>query len=93
MDLNQQPQRDISEETNNPLSSPSTPLDTEQILLVLCQRLVNIEERVSSLENPQLMYKRPTSSDRERLADTLDYLHNNIEGIKEDLVKFAQRIR
>ena len=33
------------------------------------------------------MYRRPAEKDYESLSDTLDYLHNNVEGIKEDLVK------
>jgi len=37
------------------------------------------------------MYKRPSASDQdyETIAQTLDYLHNNIEGLKKDLLKVA----
>ena len=38
------------------------------------------------------MYRRPAESDYESLSDTLDYLHNNVEGIKEDLVKFYKAL-
>jgi hypothetical protein len=37
-----------------------------------------------------LMYRRPTGNQHETLSDTLDYLHNNVEGIKKDLVTIAQ---
>ena len=36
------------------------------------------------------MYRRPAENDYESLSDTLDYLHNNVEGIKGDLVKIAK---
>ena len=38
------------------------------------------------------MYKRPTSEDYETIAQTLDYLHNNVEGLKEDFVKIAKSV-
>jgi len=38
------------------------------------------------------MYRRPTSSEYESLSDTLDYLHNNIDGIKQDLTRVAQAV-
>ena len=38
------------------------------------------------------MYRRPESNKHETLSDTLDYLHNNIEGIKKDLIKVATRV-
>ena len=38
------------------------------------------------------MYKRPTATERETLAQTLDYLHNNVEGIKQDLLKVAKAV-
>jgi hypothetical protein len=44
------------------------------------------------LERPTLMYRRPSCKDYESLSDTLDYLHNNIEGIKRDLVKVATTV-
>ena len=89
MDLNNKQQSDSSEEMKNPQSSPDTPISTEELLLVLSQRLVNLEQRVSQLENPQLMYKRPTATEYEKISDTLDYLHNNVEGLKKDLYNFA----
>jgi hypothetical protein len=36
------------------------------------------------------MYRRPSGRDYESLSDTLDYLHNNVEGLKQDLVKIAK---
>jgi hypothetical protein len=36
------------------------------------------------------MYRRPNASEYEKLSDTLDYLHNNVEGIKKDLVQIAR---
>ena len=38
------------------------------------------------------MYHRPKSEEYETIAQTLDYLHNNIEGIKGDLVKIAKSV-
>lgn len=48
--------------------------------------------RVAALERPTLAYRRPKANEYETLSDTLDYLHNNVEGIKEDLVKVAQSV-
>ena len=64
----------------------------ETALLKLCERLENLEQRISQLERPTLMYRRPATSKHETLSDTLDYLHNNVEGIKKDLVKVATRV-
>ena len=44
------------------------------------------------LERPQLMYRRPTDSNYESLSETLDYLHNNVEGIKKDLLQVARTV-
>jgi hypothetical protein len=44
------------------------------------------------LERPTLMYRRPNGSDYESLSETLDFLHNNVEGIKEDLAKVAKAV-
>jgi hypothetical protein len=38
------------------------------------------------------MYRRPESKDYESLSDTLDYLHNNVEGIKKDLLTIAKAV-
>lgn len=65
----------------------------ESVLLKLSERLQNLDQRISQLERPTLMYRRPSGSDYESLSETLDYLHNNIEGLKEDLVKVAQTVR
>ena len=64
----------------------------ESALLVLSERLQNLDQRISQLERPTLMYRRPQSSDHESLSDTLDYLHNNVEGIKRDLINVARAI-
>jgi|TARA_Y100000004_G_scaffold18157_1_gene18690 small-conductance mechanosensitive channel len=92
MDLNNKQQNDSSEETKSPQSSQDTPINIEELLLVLSAKLANLEQRVSQLENPQLMYKRPTATERETLAQTLDYLHNNVEGIKKDLLRVAKAV-
>lgn len=64
----------------------------EKALLVLSERLQNLDQRISQLERPTLMYRRPASKDYESLSDTLDYLHNNVEGIKKDLVRVATAV-
>ena len=38
------------------------------------------------------MYHRPTCEEYETIAQTLDYLHNNVEGLKEDLMKIARAV-
>ena len=74
------------------VSSEKQQKSLEEKLLVLLQRLENLETRVSNLERPTIAYRRPKASEYETLSDTLDYLHNNIEGIKEDLVKVAKAV-
>jgi len=64
----------------------------EQALLKLSERLQSLDQRITQLERPTLMYRRPSSSEYETLSDTLDYLHNNVEGIKEDLIKVARAV-
>ena len=54
------------------------------------ERLNTLQQTLEKLANPSLMYKRPTGEDYETVAQTLDYLHNNVEGIKGDLVKIAK---
>ena len=73
-------------------SSEQRQQNLEEKLLVLLQRLESLELRVSQLERPTIAYRRPTGKDYETLSDTLDYLHNNIEGIKKDLVRVAQSV-
>ena len=92
MDSKSKQQNVSSEETKSNQSLESTPLKVEEILLVLSAKLASLEERLLQLENPQLMYKRPTATERETLAQTLDYLHNNVEGIKQDLLKVAKAV-
>ena len=36
------------------------------------------------------MYRRPSENDYESLSNTLDYLHNNVEGLKKDLATMAK---
>ena len=64
----------------------------EEKLLLLLERLDTLENRVKLLERPTLAYRRPKASEYESLSDTLDYLHNNIEGMKEDLLKVAKAV-
>ncbi len=64
----------------------------DQVLLTLSERLQSLEERLLRLERPSLMYRRPNASDDETLSNTLDYLHNNVEGIKKDLLQVARSV-
>ena len=64
----------------------------ETALLRLSERLENLDQRICQLEKPQLMYRRPDTAKHESLSDTLDYLHNNVEGLKVDLVKIAKAV-
>ena len=54
-------------------------VDFEDVL----NRLNNLEEVVSRLISPELMYRRPGSDSHEKLTDTLDYLHNKIRELEE----------
>ena len=73
-------------------SSEQQQQNLEEKLLVLLQRLESLENRVNLLERPTLAYRRPKASEYESLSDTLDYLHNNVEGIKDDLVRVAKAV-
>ena len=66
--------------------------EQERTLLWLSERLTSLDQRISQLEQPTLMYRRPHSEEYETISQTLDYLHNNVEGIKGDLVKVAKGI-
>ena len=66
--------------------------EQERTLLWLSERLTSLDQRISQLERPTLMYHRPNSEEYETISQTLDYLHNNVEGIKEDLVKVAKAV-
>jgi len=66
--------------------------ELERTLLWQSEKLSNLDQRLSQLENPSLMYKRPTGEDYETVAQTLDYLHNNVEGIKGDLIKMSKSV-
>ena len=66
--------------------------ELEKTLLWQSEKLNTLQQTLEKLANPSLMYKRPTSEDYETVAQTLDYLHNNVEGIKGDLVKIAKSV-
>ena len=66
--------------------------EQERTLLWLSERLTSLDQRISQIERPTLMYHRPNSEEYETIAQTLDYLHNNIEGLKKDLVKVAKAV-
>ena len=66
--------------------------ELEKTLLWQSERLNTLQQTLEKLANPSLMYKRPTGEDYETVAQTLDYLHNNVEGIKGDLVKIAKSV-
>ena len=66
--------------------------ELEETLLWQSEKLNTLEKTLERLANPSLMYKRPTSEEYETVAQTLDYLHNNIEGLKEDLTKVARAV-
>jgi len=67
-------------------------LELENMVLKLSEKLQHLDQRISQLERPMLMYRRPTGNQHETLSDTLDYLHNNVEGIKKDLVTIAKTV-
>ena len=66
--------------------------ELEKTLLWQSERLNTLQQTLEKLANPSLMYKRPSGEDYETVAQTLDYLHNNVEGIKGDLVKIAKSV-
>ena len=66
--------------------------ELEETLLWQSEKLNTLERTLEKLANPSLMYKRPTSEDYETVAQTLDYLHNNVEGIKQDLLNVARAV-
>ena len=66
--------------------------EQERTLLWLSERLTSLDQRISQLERPTLMYHRPNSEEYETITQTLDYLHNNVEGLKGDLIKVAKAV-
>ena len=64
--------------------------ELEKTLLWQSERLNTLQQTLEKLANASLMYKRPSGEDYETVAQTLDYLHNNVEGLKEDLGKIAR---
>ena len=51
----------------------------------LHKRLTMVEQRVSNLENPQLMYKPPSSQSYLTLAETLNDLYRKLEECQTSL--------
>jgi prefoldin subunit 5 len=86
------PQKHSYEEIRMMEESQKQQQRLEQALLTLSERLQSLDQRISQLERPTLMYRRPSGKDYESLSDTLDYLHNNIEGIKKDLLTIAKAV-
>ena len=85
-------QKHIMEETRT-MEELSTRLnELEKTLLWQSEKLNTLERTLERLANPSLMYKRPTGEDYETVAQTLDFLHNNVEGIKTDLIKVSQAV-
>ncbi len=66
--------------------------ELERTLLWQSERLNTLQQTLEKLANPSLMYRRPSGEDYETVAQTLDYLHNNVEGLKEDLLKVAKAV-
>ena len=66
--------------------------EQERTLLWLSEKLTSLDQRISQIERPTLMYQRPSAEQYETVAQTLDYLHNNIEGLKADLLKVAKAV-
>ena len=66
--------------------------ELEKTLLWQSEKLNTLERTLEKLASPSLMYKRPTGEDYETVAQTLDFLHNNVEGIKKDLIKVSQAV-
>ena len=66
--------------------------ELEKTLLWQSERLNTLQQTLEKLANPSLMYRRPSGEDYETIAQTLDYLHNNVEGLKEDLLKVAKAV-
>ena len=66
--------------------------EVEKTLLWQSEKLNTLEKTLEKLANPSLMYRRPSGEDYETVAQTLDYLHNNVEGLKGDLLKVAKAV-
>ena len=66
--------------------------ELEKTLLWQSEKLNTLEKTLEKLANPSLMYRRPSGEYYETVAQTLDYLHNNVEGLKGDLLKVAKAV-
>ena len=63
--------------------NPLTMQKYNESLLLLCEKLNQLEKRIAMLETPQLMYRPPKSEEYQSIAETLDYLHNTVEELKQ----------
>ena len=82
MDLNEQHLRVTSGEIETP-ESATIQISIEEILLKLSEKVLELEKKVLELESPTLMYRRPSSTEHEKLSETLDYLHSSVEELRE----------
>lgn len=83
MDLKQEQQGD-SQDKIMTADNQLTMQKCNELLQELSERLTTMEQRISSLEKPRLMYRPPLAKDHQTIAETLDYLHNSIEALKDD---------
>lgn len=58
----------------------------------LSERLSMMEKRLTSLENPQLMYRPPNMDKHEKISKTLDRLHDDMSFIKSKGIPAAEDI-
>ena len=58
----------------------------------LSEKLTTMEKRLTSLEKMQLMYRPPKADKHEKISDTLDRLHNDIERmlVREPVPTFSK---
>ena len=82
MNLKTQLQKDSQDKTKTQELQSHT-IALHELLQKLSERLNHLEERILSLEKPQLMYKRPSAEEHESISDTLNYLHNTVEELKQ----------
>jgi len=62
----------------------STTQKFNEQLQELLKRLTMVEQRVSNLENPRLMYKPPSSQNYQTIAETLDELYKAVEELRNE---------
>ena len=58
----------------------------------LSEKLATMEKRLTSLEKMQLMYRPPKADKHEKISDTLDRLHSDIERmlVREHVSTFSK---